>query len=267
MNQQSSGASRKSSILLQVSNLIAVFAMIIINILANALPFNGKGTGELADNISNLFVPAGIIFSIWGVIYLTQALFAFYQLGGIAGKWEEEPEYFNQVGVFNLIASAANITWIFLWHWEKVPLSLIPMIVLFLSLLAIYLRLDIGKAGENASRKEKIFVQVPFSIYLGWITVATIANVTAVLVVTGWSGWGIPESTWSVLVIIVATIITALMLLTRRDIVYSLVILWATFGIWLKQGSGYPDIAITTIISLIIVAALAVFTAIRKYKS
>jgi hypothetical protein len=135
------------------------------------------------------------------------------------------------------------------------------MLILLFSLLAIYVRLNIGKS--NVPMAEKLCVHVPFSIYLGWITVATIANVTAFLVSVHWDGFGISELNWTILVMSVATLITLLMLATRKDIAYSLVVVWAALGIYIKRTTApytNNDVATTAIITivLIVVGILAV---------
>jgi hypothetical protein len=143
--------------------------------------------------------------------------------------------YLGRIGWLFVASNAFNIAWIFAWHYELVPLSLVFMLLLFASLLAIYLRLEIGDPRKTISPKKKLFYQIPFSVYLGWITVATIANVTAVLVSLGIEPYTGLAVVWTVVVIIVATLIAALVLWTRRDIAYSLVIVWALVGIAVKR--------------------------------
>jgi len=247
--------------LLQIGNILAVILTIIVNALANILPIAGKNTGELSDNIPNLFVPAGITFAIWGVIYVLIILFSVYLAKDLFKKEKTTKPFLEKISFFFIIASLANIIWIFLWHYEQILLSLLAMILLFVSLLFIYLRLNIGV--EQVPLKEKLFVHVPISVYLGWITVATIANVTAVLVTIGWDGFGISEQIWAMLVIIVAAIITILMLVTKKDYAYSAVIIWALIGIYLKRiadDSVYGvqnQIAYTALFSIIIILAIA----------
>jgi hypothetical protein len=139
------------------------------------------------------------------------------------------------------------------------------MFALLASLIAIYLRLDVGRG--SASLREKLCVWLPFSVYLGWITVAPIANVTAMLVSIGWNGLGFSEVTWTVLVLVVALAITLAVIFTRKDIGYSAVILWALLGIWLKQ-SAIPEIALTTEICAVIIAlALVVVYLMPRIRS
>jgi hypothetical protein len=245
---------------LQIGNILIVIATIIVNALANLLPINGKLTAELSDNIPNLFVPAGITFSIWGVIYLLLIAFIIYQGRDLFKKEKKEMKFLQDIGYFFILANLMNIIWIFLWHYEQIIISLVPMIILFCSLLYMYLNLKIGI--KEAPKNEKIFVHVPISVYLGWITVATIANATAVLVTINWNGFNISPEIWTILVLIIATIITLGVIIKRKDIAYSLVIIWALLGIMIKRLSPDPIFGIQTTIAstagiLIIVILIA----------
>lgn len=242
----------------QILNIIGTIVTITINALANILPINGKNTGELSDAIPNLFVPVGLTFSIWGVIYTLLILFTIYQ-----AVEKEETDFSGKISYLYVISAAANSLWILAWHYQIIWLSLVIMFVILGSLLGIYLRLDIGR--EEVSTKQKVLVHLPFSVYLGWITIATIANVTALAVTVGWDGFGISEELWTILVIIVAIIITSLMLFTRKDVGYSLVVIWASYGIYLKRIADYPTIAYTALAAIIIISALIVVVVI-KYK-
>jgi hypothetical protein len=216
--------------LLKILNLAAFLATIAVNAMANALPINGRTTGELSDLYPNLFVPAALTFSIWGIIYLLLAVFSIYQ---IAAPIRDSAEFLQRIGPLFIVSSAANIGWIYLWHYQRVSASLLLMLVLLASLLGIYLRLGIGTGA--VSWRQKILVQLPFSVYLGWITVATVANVTAVLVHVGWNRFGASQEFWTVVVLIVAALITLAVLFTHNDLFYALVILWAFVGILIKR--------------------------------
>jgi hypothetical protein len=239
---------------LQVGNILAMIITIIVNGLAVILPLNGKTTEYLSDKYPNLFVPAGLTFSIWGIIYILWVVFAVYQARDLFKKDETEMPFLHQITYLFILSSAANSAWIFAWHYEYVGLSLLIMIILLFSLLAIYLRLDIGRA--KVAMAEKLCVHVPFSVYLGWITVATIANVTAFLVSINWDGFGISPLIWTILVISVGVLITLLMLILRKDIAYSLVVLWALLGIWIKRTTpAYlnNDVATTAGIAMVLI--------------
>jgi len=258
----------------QVLNIVAVIGTLIVNYLSNALPLNGKTAGQLSDEIPNLFVPAGLTFAIWGIIYILLIMFAAYQARDLFKKEKIETPFIKKTSYYFFLAGLANMSWIFAWHYQQVLLSVLIMLVLFGSLIKIYLNLEIGK--EIVSRKERIFIQVPISVYLGWITVATIANVTAFLVTINWNGLGISEVIWTMIVIIVALIITLLMIITRKDVAYSLVVVWALLGIYIKRTDiSYGiqnDIALTAAVSVILIILAIIIevgmdTFIRKQKS
>jgi hypothetical protein len=251
---------RKKELLI-IGNVIAVFATIIVNALANIIPIGGNYTGDLSDKIPNLFVPTGLTFAIWGVIYVLLIFFAVYQLADLIGKIKTESNYIEKISFWFILASIGNIIWIFLWHYEQVILSILPMLLLFVSLLFIYIRLQIGTS--DVSKHERYFIHLPISIYIGWITVATIANVTAVLVTLNVGGLILGEVLWTILVIIVAMIITLLVLYQKHDIGYSLVILWALLGIVIKRINTHESIATTAVICMIIIAAFAMFQLIK----
>jgi hypothetical protein len=253
--------------LLQIGNILAIIITILINALAVILPLNGKTTQELSDALPNLFVPAGITFSIWGIIYILWVIFAIYQARDLFKKEELEMPFLKQITFLFIVSSIANSAWIFLWHYEYVGLSLLMMIILLFSLLAIYIRLNIGKS--NVTMIEKLCVQVPFSVYLGWITVATIANVTAFLVSVKWDGFGISPLLWTMFIIAIGILLTILMLILRKDIGFSLVVLWAFLGIWMKRmtlPNTTTDVNVATTTSIAIVFIVAGLLAVIGYQ-
>ena len=212
-------------------NLLAFLTTFVVNGLANALPINGVTTGEVSDSFPVYFVPAGYVFAIWGLIYLGLLAFVIYQLL----PRQRENRRLERIGGWFALGCLANAAWIFFWHYGIFPVTLILMLILLVSLLVIYLRLNIGR--EQVSRAEKWLVDVPFSIYLGWITVATVANVTDVLYDLGWNGAPLSPQVWAVIMLAVATVLAVAMSLTRRDIAYVLVIVWAFVGIAVKQAA------------------------------
>ncbi|MGD2159412.1 MAG: tryptophan-rich sensory protein [Anaerolineales bacterium] len=240
--------------------LIAVVVTIIFNVLANALPLNGLNTGEISDRFQVFFVPAGYVFSIWGLIYLGLIAYGIYQ---VLPAQRENPRL-RRVGYLFLLSCLANVAWLFLWHYEVFEFTLVAMLVLLFSLIAIYLRLEIGR--ESVTSGEKWAVQIPFSIYLGWISVATIANVTQLLYYLDWGGWGIAPEVWAVIMLAAGVIISALMSLTRRDIAYSLVLVWAYIGIAQKQ-SETALVATSALIATGLILLVLIVEVVRKYRS
>jgi hypothetical protein len=250
----------KKDTLRQSVDLLAVIATIAINGLANALPLNGQTTGGISDRFQVYFVPAGYVFSIWGLIYVALIAFAVYQ----ALPAQRDNPRLYRIGYLFALSCVANIAWLFLWHYEVFPLTLVAMLALLLLLIAIYLRLDIGRARVPTA--EKWLVHVPFSIYLGWITVATIANVTSLLDYLKWSGWGISPEAWTVIMLVAAVGIASAVSLTRGDVAYMLVIVWALAGIAVKH-TGTPVVATaawvtTALAALMLVVSLFVSKAV-----
>ena len=226
---------------LQVLNILGFLLVLVVNGLANALPLGGNTTGDLSGLYPNLFVPAGLTFSIWGVIYLALAAFIVYQARDLFSKQKIKMPYIQAIGGYFLLSCLANTGWLFAWHYRQVLLSLVVMLVLLFALIMIYLNLDIG--NKSVDSPVRYYVHLPFSLYLGWITVATIANISAVLVHYQWNGWGLSEVFWTVLVILAGTVIALLNIIQRGDIAYSVVILWAYLGIIIKRYSvGTPPV-------------------------
>lgn len=237
---------KKQSLLFTILNIAGFVATVIINWLANSLPLNGQRTGDVSDAYPNLFVPANITFAIWGVIYALLTAFIIYNI--VASRKEgAENAFIGEIGPWFFVASIINVFWIIAWHWNLIFLTLILMLLLLACLIKIYLTL---KGGSSSVRVRRYLVELPFSVYLGWITVATIANLTAFLVSLNWNGFGIAESFWAGLVIITAVIITVFMILRQKDYAYALVVIWALFGIWLKRSnavSTVPDLAVEVV--------------------
>ncbi|MFC1902067.1 hypothetical protein ACFLX3_03990 [Chloroflexota bacterium] len=251
---------------LAITNLLGFLGVVIINGLANALPLNNRTTGELSDQYPNLFVPAGLTFSIWGVIYILLAIFVIYGLVVAVKKDRQKTAFLERVGWLFFVSCLANIGWIFAWHYKTLPLSLILMLVLLGSLLAIYLRLRIGKS--MATQNEKYLAHLPFSVYLGWITIATIANVTALLVSINWNTFGLGQPFWAIAVIIVGIAIALAVLLTRQDIFYCIVVDWALLGILIKrltvETAPVQSVIITVIVGLALITAGIIVQIIRR---
>jgi benzodiazapine receptor len=229
-------------------NIVAFVLTVLVNGLAGSTTFlGGKSTAEISDANPTLITPAGYVFSIWGIIYILLGIFVVFQaLPSQKGK-----DYHERISWFFVLSSLLNIAWLFLWQFEYLSLSVVLMFLLLATLIMIYLRLNIGKSA--VSLREKLAVHVPFSVYLGWITIASIANVAAALVSMKWDGFGISQETWAFLVIIVALLITLLVVATRKDVAYGLVIIWALVGIAVKQ-SEYQNIVMMAEISAVVVA-------------
>ena len=257
----------KSTLLRRVVVVLAVVATIGVNGLANALPLNGLTTGEISDRFRVYFVPAGYVFSIWGLIYVGLILFAGYQ----ALPAQRNNPRLERIGYLFALSCGANGAWLFLWHYEQFPLTLIAMFSLLGLLIAIYLRLGIRRAAVSAG--ERWLVHLPFSIYLGWVSVATIANVTSTLDYLKWGGWGIAPELWAVIMLIVGVGIALAMSLTRGDVAYVLVLIWAYIGILIKHTSEdgfagkYSTVIGTVIACLVVFLAAEALILVRRRRS
>ena len=248
----------------QVLNIFSFIAVLVVNGMANAIPLGGNTTGDISALYPNLFVPAGLTFSIWGVIYLTLAVFVIYQARDLFSKEQKKMPFLRSISWYFFISCLANVGWIFSWHYRQALLSLIMMLLLLFNLIVIYLRLDIAKQPVDSATGYSVFL--PFSLYLGWITVATIANITAVLVRYNWSGWGLSEEFWTVLVIMAGALIALINIIQRGDIAYSAVIIWAFLGIIIKRYSAdsQPIMTIVFTAGLAIVLIMAGLLFFRK---
>lgn len=258
-------SSRVSPVVLQAANVIAIFITILVNMLANILPLNGVFTGQVSDSYPNLFTPSGYVFAIWGVIYVLLVTFMIYQ----ARTNQRSQGYLTRIGFLHLLAAIGNISWLFLFHYSYgVPslflLSLVPMTVLLLSLLAMYVRLGIGIS--EVSMKEKLAVHLPVSVYGGWISVAIIANIASALNVLV-PGIPLPtQEVWTAAVIVVALVINLLMILKRSGIAFALVFVWAVVGIAVKQMASVTIMATAVAAALVVVVAIFALLLLRRRK-
>lgn len=241
-----------------IFNVLALLIVIAVNALAGAGRLNYKSTGELSEKYPNLFVPAGITFSVWGLIYLALLGFTAYQLWLAFSKGHhlELEAFISRMRGWFLLNCLGNASWLFAWHYEMLPLSLLFMLVILFSLIMIHRNFRIAHSG--ASTREKLFIHFPFGIYLGWISIATIANITALLVSVQWQGFGISELTWTVAMMCVGTLLALWMILRFNNIYYGLVCIWAFYGIVLKrEAAAGADSAIVVSTGTIIIAVLA----------
>lgn len=237
--------------LTQIITIVITVATITVNALANALPINGQGTGEISDQFAIYFVPAGYVFAIWGVIYLGMIAYTIYQ----ALPAQRENPLLNRIAPAYWIGNLANIVWIFLWHYNIFPLTLPAMLTLLGSLLFIYIQV---MRAEPLTTAQKWLVRLPFSLYLGWISVATIANFSQVLFYLDWNGFGLSGQLWAAIMLVIAAVLGLLMAWREYNIAYVLVLVWAFVGIYNKFPEtalvGYTALAATGVLVLALIA-------------
>jgi hypothetical protein len=225
-------------------NLFLFGGMIVMNYLANALPLNGKKTGQLSDSYPNLFVPAGITFSIWGVIYLLLGGYCIIQFRGA------DEAVLVKTGLLFGITCILNALWIVCWHYEKLPLSLITMIALLITL--IYINTEIANLPYG-------IIKAAFGTYLGWIYIATIANATALLVHYHFTRFGISEERWTILLILAGAVITALSIYKLRNPFIGLSVVWAFTGIIIKRRHDYRLIVVASLMATTVVTLITIW--------
>src|SRR5664280_1835761 len=242
----------------QITVVLVTLITIVINILANALPINGLNTGQISDTFKVYFVPAGYVFSIWGIIYIGLIAYAVYQ----AIPSQRENPRLQATGWWVALGGLANCAWIFLWQYEIFIWTVAAMLILLASLIVVYLRLGIGRT--KVSTGETWAVRIPFSIYLGWITVATVADISDVLWYVKWNQFGISAAAWMVVILGAVLIIAGLMNFLRRDIAYALVILWALAGVTIRfPQAGLVTVATWVTFSLV-AASLAAALLVKR---
>ncbi len=246
--------------IIRILTLVAYMVMVGVNFLAMYLPLGGKTTGEISDNYPNLFAPAGYAFSIWGLIYLLLAIYVIYQFKRgddiLAGK-------VNRIFILNALLNAA---WIFAWHNDIIWLSVILIIGLLISLIRIANILRKSTLTERDLR----LVGLPFSVYFGWITVATIANITVFLVSLGWGGFGLADSFWTVVVLLIGALIGSWRMLKDKFISYGLVLIWAYGAILFKHVSitgfagQYPSVIVTAALCIVAFIGMILYISFKK---
>jgi benzodiazapine receptor len=221
---------------LQLGNVLAFLSVLVVNALAGGTRLlGGKNTADVSAAYPTLITPAGFTFSIWGVIYLLLLAFVVFQLS----PGHRRDPFNRQVGGLFILSSAFNIAWLFLWQYEYIVASVPLIFGLLATLVAIYVRL--GVRMSKASLREKLSVHLAFSVYLGWITVASLADLSSALVAANWDGFGISTIVWGQLFIIIAVAVAFLVLVLCRDLAYGLVIVWALAGIASNQGA-HPEV-------------------------
>jgi hypothetical protein len=231
-------------------NILFFAVMILMNYLANTLPLNGKTTGALSEAFPNLFVPAGLTFSIWGVIYLLLLVFCVTQFTS------SNQAVISRIGWLFAVSCIFNALWIVAWHYERLPISLILMLGLLVSLIWI-----------NIIVKDLSFglIKAAFGIYLGWICIATIANVTALLVTYNWNGFGISGETWTIIMIVAGALITVLALWRFDNPFIGLAVVWAFAGIMIKRQVDYRAIFIVAAVAMGVVAVMLLLAFFKKH--
>lgn len=252
-----------SSHIARIVAAVAYVFMIVMNTLATTLPLNGIPTGDISDKYDTLFAPIGFTFSIWGVIYLLLGIYTVGQLVRTNSVIERITPWF-------IASSLLNASWIVIWHFEMLWLALLIIIGLLYTLI----RINQVTTAARVDWPNTLAVRLPFAVYFGWVTVATVANVSAMLVQWGWQGealWG--PGGWTIAILIVAALIGSAVALINSSAAYALVIVWAFWGILARHLSPeewnqqYPEVILTLQILLPIVGIVALVAFIQWWRT
>lgn len=251
-----------SGVVRQVSVVLAYLATLFVNYLAVSLPLGGHTTAEIANRYPIYFLPANFTFGIWGVIYLALGVYAASQ----ARPLLRNDRLQQQLGYLFILSCVGNIAWLICFQSLLFPASMVAMLFLLAVLIIIYERLGVGRRMEKA--RERWLTSLPFSIYLGWISVATIANASYVLYDAHWDGWGISGQTWAVIMLAVGAVLATIFITLRRDVAYALVVCWAFAGIAIKQAPA-PLVSMTAAVlaTALLVLAMSRFLWRRMRKA
>lgn len=253
---------------LSVFNLLTLLLHISVTYLIQFKVINNQDVGQVANKYPSLFTPADITFGIWGIIYVTLGIFCVYHIIKAWTKTSFDPtnQDTRNVGNWFIISNLATVAWLLAWTQEDFVLSLLCIGIQLIALIIIHLRLHIY--NPNRTVAAKVFTLFPLSIYFGWITVATIANISVYLSSTGWDGGQLTYIDWTKIVIGITVLIATLVITTRRNIVFGLVIAWALYGIILKRnavdGDEYFQVIQTAWIGIAILGLVCVLQVIKN---
>lgn len=218
---------------LSIATLGAILATLAVNTLSNFFPPGGANVGEIANTELQgvRILPANYAFAIWGLIYVGLVAYGVYQLQPA----QRRNPLIRRVNVLLIVACLAQIAWIYLFTLRLFWLSIAAMLVILVSLIWAYLHLNVGR--EAVSSQRRWFANIPFSVYLAWISVATIVNVASALYASGWNGWGLSDITWTVIMLVVGAIVAAGVIWRQGDLAFPLVVVWAYGAIALRQAT------------------------------
>lgn len=239
---------------IQLGNAVALVVTIVINYLSNTGVFNGETMSTISAKYQNLFTPAGYAFSIWGLIYVGLLGFVIYY-GPFTKQTEAKEKILHHIGCWFIVSCIANSLWVIAWLYEYTALSVFIMVLLFVALLKILTNTQ--HAFKATDLKIKIFFRLPFSIYAGWISVALIANIAAYLKKVAWTGFGISEVTWTIILFSIAALIHLFMIWKRNMIAFGLVVVWALIAIAVANKLGNNTVYVAALVTAIILFGTA----------
>lgn len=247
---------------------MSFIAMIAINILAETIPINGMTTGEVSALYPNLFTPAAYVFSIWGLIYVLLAGYVLYELGLFRKNNINHLPMRQAVAIYFAVSCIFNICWIIAWHYEMIAICLILIVLLMICILQI---VQIVR-NQPMTKKDAFFLKLPFQVYLAWLTIAVIGNMTIYLVSLDWAGFRQIEPIYTILVLLIGLAIALMEVLKHDDAAFGLVYVWSYTGILVKHLSPdgfngqYPGIITVLIVSLVLLAPVSLYVMVKSLR-
>lgn len=253
-------AEREQWWLWPVISLLGYIAVLVVNYLANSLPLNNQRTGDITDAYIVPFQPAGWVFdTIWPTIYLLLGIYIVYAFLP-AGR---RHSLIDAIGPILLVANIANISWLFAWHWERLLLALVILVILSASLATIYLRIrNARREAESMSALQQALLVVPFSVYLGWACIATLANVQILMSEWEWNGL----EAWTVVFLVIGIALAATMVLRWKDVAFPLVFAYAYTGIANRQWGEDTYVGRMAVVMAVIAVALAIVALVGSFR-
>lgn len=253
---------------LQIANGIALISTIIINYLSNTGLLNGATIGNVSNGLQTLFTPAGYAFSIWGFIYLLLIGFIFYQGKSLFSSNTSSDDVVERIGWWFVISCVANSSWVFLWLYGETGISCVLILLLLFSLMQIVFKLRLKL--DDKSFYNVLFVSWPFVFYAGWVTVASIANISAYLFKINWDGFGISPENWAIIMIVVAVLVNIWAIHSRNLQEFALVGAWALIAIGIRNQDTFENVSYIAFIgafTLIVDSGYHAFSQYQKKNS
>jgi translocator protein len=247
-------SSSTKAVTLQIGNVIAFVLTLVVNGLANTTLIGGRTTADISNLYPTLITPAGYVFAIWGIIYALLFIFIVYH----ALPGQRNSAFLQKVSFLFILSCVFNVAWLFLWQNNYVTYSIILIVAFLITLEEIYRRLQIGKS--EVSLKERVFVHLPFSVYFGWVTVATFANIAVALSQASIVKWEVSDAVAAIVLLAILLVIVLRVLVARKDVAYGLVAVWALVGIAVNQTVS--EVVYTAYLGAAIIAGVVVVVAL-----
>ncbi|MCM4171754.1 hypothetical protein DHD32_09690 [Arenibacter sp. TNZ] len=249
---------------LSIINLLSVVLVIAVNYISQAVRINDTTIGELSQRYTNLFTPASYAFAIWGLIFLGLLAYAFFQIKVVFFD-RKELAFIKQTGNWFAFANVLNALWVIVFAYNYMGLTVIIIAGILISLLKIIINTNMER--WDAPKEIIVFSWWPICFYSGWITVATIANIALYLTKIGWNGAFLTEVQWTIVLIIVATLINLVIIYKRNMREFAAVGVWALFAIYIRHQGGLEIIAYSALACSAVLLSVILFHGYSNRKS